>query len=779
MSGTVSGYELAEKLAAGDMGDVWLARELSSGRRVVVRLIPADLLGEGAAREAFLSEALKVSGLQHPGLVEIFEVGVKSDGRPYLAVEYVQGRTVEEQLDQEERLSEDVALRIADGAAAALEHAWTHAAVGHGHLKPDNIMTTPDGAVKVSDFGLARLVRLATEPGRRSSLSLHGTPHYLSPEQVVGGTDVDFRSDVYSLGAILYHILTGVRPFSHCTDAEAAQQQISGFLPDPQELAEGVSTGAAWLVEKMMIKDRSLRHASWADVRADLAAVRAGGNPGGAIPGAGWSTVRRSAARQMRMVPPTEAPVFGPKPDPAAAAAETGRAAKVKVSVPNEFGEKIAAQRERRERRARTRSWIALGAGVGLIAILVVILKTVILPWMDRLKEEQRRQLIADLPPRATIIRHGQPERAPEPEPVAIRTPEPFTAEPIRIEDEDVPPAGGDVTGVARRPGTGGTIGPSPSARHHPHFIDGAQKFNAALALYKRYQAERQSNLLAQVEALCEQAVQSFQRYLEAAPQDRAATNFVNQCYGLIRYARQTALMDGAGTADASRTVVPRSAVERTLGASPKLAAADGLHLAPTWNVGYRPGPITRDLRAILDARGKPAMDLRPDPSLLLMGQFAYLAPAADVAKAFGQTLPAPSDVTCPAFPDKSFRSYTLDGTFPEGFTRLVIVADSRDRLAALQLINDTPADETRIPKPFFSKKWSVYDVVGGRVKTEETQRIAHRVRTTDGFVIVDSELAAHDPDDRNGVGKSIIRMTLQLPQPVANLVLLRLSQGS
>ncbi|MFJ6987738.1 MULTISPECIES: protein kinase [unclassified Streptomyces] len=212
-------YRLLEPIGRGGMGEVWRARDESLGRQVAVKCLkpPAPHLDPEAARvlrERFRREARVAAGLQHRGVTVVHDFG-ESDGVLFLVMELLDGRDLGRLLDEAEHRPLPVAdvLDIAEQVAAALDYTHRQGVV-HRDLKPANIVRLTDGTVKICDFGIARL---GEDPGAGASrltttgLAL-GTPHYMSPEQI-GGTDVDQRSDLYSLGCVLYEIATGVPPF--------------------------------------------------------------------------------------------------------------------------------------------------------------------------------------------------------------------------------------------------------------------------------------------------------------------------------------------------------------------------------------------------------------------------------------------------------------------------------------------------------------------------------------------------------------------------------------
>src|SRR6266566_3072851 len=218
-SGTRLGvYEVIAPLGAGGMGEVWRARDTRLSREVAIKVLPADVSSDPSRLKRFEKEARSASALNHPNIVTIYEIG-SSDSISYIAMERVDGKTLREllfggALPIKKLLP--IAVQIADGLAKAHE-----AGIVHRDLKPENVMVTKDGLVKILDFGLAKLTssmsgsdegsHLPTETGTSPGMIL-GTVGYMSPEQAAG-QPLDFRSDQFSFGSILYEMAAGKRAF--------------------------------------------------------------------------------------------------------------------------------------------------------------------------------------------------------------------------------------------------------------------------------------------------------------------------------------------------------------------------------------------------------------------------------------------------------------------------------------------------------------------------------------------------------------------------------------
>jgi serine/threonine-protein kinase len=329
-------YRVERRLARGGMATVYEAMDLRLDRTVALKIMHPGLAEDAAFVSRFVREAKSAARLSDPHVVAVYDQGEDGD-LVYLVMEYVSGRTVRDVLREYGRLTAEQALTIVDPVLQALDAAH-HAGFVHRDVKPENVLLTDDGRVKVADFGLARAISAATSTAATQGL-LIGTVAYLSPEQVERGI-ADARSDVYGAGILLYEMVTGSVPFAGETPLAVAYQHVNAAVPAPSSVRPGVPAALDTIVGRATARDADERYPSAA---AFLAAVR-------------------EAKRGMPVPRP-----FGVTEDQAAtlvvpmatAAGVAGSAVTAPVATGN-AGSKVKPRRRRR------RGWI------GLLAVLLV-----------------------------------------------------------------------------------------------------------------------------------------------------------------------------------------------------------------------------------------------------------------------------------------------------------------------------------------------------------------------------------------------------------------------
>jgi serine/threonine-protein kinase len=276
------GYQLLGKLGKGAMATVYKARQVSLDRIVAVKVLPKKLSENAEFVDRFYKEGKAAARLSHNNIVQAIDVGSSPDGFHYFVMEYVEGQTLYDIMQpppvgEDRHFTEAEALDICIQMAEALAHAHRRGLI-HRDVKPKNIILTPQGVAKLTDLGLARATddKLAAESEAGKA---YGTPYYISPEQIRGDVDIDFRADIYSLGATLYHLVTGRPPFEGETPSAVMHKHLRQPLVPPDHLNTNLSSGIGEIVEVAMAKDRAERYGSTEDLLEDLKAVRAGQPP--------------------------------------------------------------------------------------------------------------------------------------------------------------------------------------------------------------------------------------------------------------------------------------------------------------------------------------------------------------------------------------------------------------------------------------------------------------------------------------------------------------------
>jgi eukaryotic-like serine/threonine-protein kinase len=274
-------YELARLVGRGGHGSVWAARHLGTGQEIALKILqPPEDVDRHFSIKRFFLEARVTSGLLHPNTVRVFDFGQDDSGLVYIAMELLSGRSLSEELKERKAkaraMSESEAIVIADAVLRSLAEA--HAAgLVHRDLKPDNIFLHEAGGdriVKVLDFGIVKLG--GAHPTLSTPTSTPGTPAFMSPEQALSG-DVDARSDLYSVGAMLYQLVANELPFLGASDAQTLYMHAYEKLPDLSRTAKTqVSTGFVAVVSRAMAKERAARFQSAREMREALAAVARG-----------------------------------------------------------------------------------------------------------------------------------------------------------------------------------------------------------------------------------------------------------------------------------------------------------------------------------------------------------------------------------------------------------------------------------------------------------------------------------------------------------------------
>jgi eukaryotic-like serine/threonine-protein kinase len=262
----IPNYEIQGKLGTGGTADVFRALEKRTGRVLALKVLKEECTRNKATLQAFVTEARLLEKLKHPGLVECY--GVARTGETYFSkLECIEGSTLLEMLDLGQPFSEDAALRAVLAAAEVLAYLAGQEVI-HRDVKPGNLMLAHDGRIKLIDLGFAG----TPDAVRNRQDQAVGTVAYLSPEQAKGGAAADPRSDVYSLGVTLFHLVVGRLPFESSDDQEILRMQVMQSLSSPELKSRGLSPHLHYFIEKMMAKEADLRYQSWDELLADIRA---------------------------------------------------------------------------------------------------------------------------------------------------------------------------------------------------------------------------------------------------------------------------------------------------------------------------------------------------------------------------------------------------------------------------------------------------------------------------------------------------------------------------
>jgi serine/threonine-protein kinase len=367
-------YDLLRKLGEGGMGAVYQARDSRNSRTVALKVLPRSRAGSGdkVFLRRFEAEARAAFELDHPNIVRGFDYGY-ADGYHFLVMEYVEGQDVYQILNAKGRFNESEALHILEQIASALDHIHEEQLV-HRDIKPENILITTEGVAKLTDMGLA-LDR--EEWGRRritqAGMAM-GTPYYLAPEQIQGESEADIRSDIYSLGATVYEMVTGRPPFEGETATVVMVKHLNEQVPSPHDIDKDISVGFCHILEKTMAKKPENRYQEPAELLEDIALVKQGKEPKSARPEHDQSSIARSQREQRVHVPGQTGSTSSAK----RAAVEPDK----KGSDPTRPEIRAAATRRAEKARARAAAasmggirWVILaGVVVGILTALLIIL---------------------------------------------------------------------------------------------------------------------------------------------------------------------------------------------------------------------------------------------------------------------------------------------------------------------------------------------------------------------------------------------------------------------
>src|SRR6185503_9233155 len=306
-------YQIVNLIGEGGMGEVYLATDTILGRRVALKVLPAFVSKDPERLRRFTQEARAASRLSHPNVCVVHEIGETDDGRPFIAMEYVEGITLRERIrNQAMKLGDvlDIAIQVAEGLIAAHE-----AGIVHRDIKPENIIIRPEGYVKILDFGLAKLTerhKSATTTTMPTLLFnstpgvVIGTAAYMSPEQA-RGVGVDERTDIWGLGVVLYEMASGRAPFTGETPTDVVVAIVERDQPPISQHVEGAPPELERIVKKALRKDRNERYQIVKEMAIDLRSLRRELEKGSMlersiVPASGASEYARAATGRDRKV---------------------------------------------------------------------------------------------------------------------------------------------------------------------------------------------------------------------------------------------------------------------------------------------------------------------------------------------------------------------------------------------------------------------------------------------------------------------------------------------
>jgi len=265
---------IIKELGEGGMGMVYLAHQISLDRPAALKVLHSQFSEDRLYIGDFIKEARSAARLNHPNIVQAYAVG-EDEGVYYFAMEFVEGSTLKDVLTHGGRIVVERALQIGMEMAKALDFAWTNQRLVHRDIKPDNIILTGAGGVKLADLGLARI---AGDVREESAEELFGTPQYISPEQLLGKPGNN-RSDIYSLGATLYHAVTGQFPFNGDTATDIARAHLMEQLTPPSKAVPSIPKDVSQVIEAMLAKRPQHRYADAAELTQDLERLMRGEKP--------------------------------------------------------------------------------------------------------------------------------------------------------------------------------------------------------------------------------------------------------------------------------------------------------------------------------------------------------------------------------------------------------------------------------------------------------------------------------------------------------------------
>jgi len=734
---------------------------------VAIKILSPTLLADAEERAKFQEEARAAARLSHPAIVSILDFG-DHDGTLFYVMEYVDGTNLADWLATNQRMAHGQVIKVADIIATALDAVWRESSLIHCDIKPGNILLGTDGAVKLTDLGLARIAGSAAT--RESSTCIEGTPTYIAPEQIEG-VEPDCRTDIYSLGLTLYHLLTGSPPFEgRSLDATLDAQQMD-YLPDPCDILPRLPVSYGWLLAKMTAKNPANRPPSWADVLKDIHQIKSGKSPLPPYPGDDESTV-----------------LLNPRHHPKA------RAHTINLSAATKKAITLSASQEafigKKPKRPSASKSASSGGGClrGLFFLLFLAAVLGAL-WLFAFKDHPKR-----ITQFQSIFTGKTPPRAAEvPAPLVGEPGQPAKRTPNKT--TDTAPSSKEEEGVAAElfpeeppplSATANTV--TPGAWNHPGFIQAATLFNKTLKAYQTHlkKPDPEDPALAGLISDAQYAALLFETIRPEAPPDVPITLYANQCYQLVNDARRARMADKAKRSQFA--LAPKSR-HPTLAPYPTPIPDPTDTFAPRhMQFGYAwdtlPAPIDRPETAefifLLSTIAEASPDTRAQKGLYIHNHLEWLMPLQEACKILS-IQPGPRiPIEGAPFPYGGFFMHTLNagrlGSIGPGqppYPTLRLITDSEDQLVAIQLIDENPDPPLQNAPLSFSPVNQIMDFVTGLSLPEKGDvRVVHRTLKGDGTLRIDSE-AGDFTDGPEGV--PLFRSVLLLPQAVADCLLYHL----
>ena len=735
------GYEILRPLGAGGTSTVWLARQVSLDRPVAVKVLAPSLLKDEQARAQFRAEAKTAGKIRHPAIVGVVDAG-EAGGMLYYVMEYVEGTDLANWLAENGPLPKKVVLQIAQILAEALGSVWGEFGLVHGDIKPGNIILEKDGSIRLTDFGLARVVREGLQSAETQGV-IEGTPTYLAPEEIRGEA-ADCRSDIYALGLTLYHLLTGKAPFEGYGLQALLEAQQTDFLPDPCSLVQGLAPSVAWLLAKMAAKQPEQRQADWGAVQEDIALVAGGKRPKPPYPGEDDSTILISARNR-----PTARSSVNPNA----------------IRLTKREGTSM-------ERQAGYQAKSSMGGWIRALVFLVLLCGGLFAAWKFDLVGK---------------IREGM---ANAPRPGSVQAGKPRPAEAARADEGTV--AEGEDEAETTISDTGTLV---EGAWNQPQFVSAATLFNGALS---RYQAAVAAKAKAAAEGAeegageapdwagmirdAETAAGLFETIKPMAPEGVPVRRYANQCYQLAKDCRRamTPLREKAEAQQYARKRRQEAVAPWPL----PDASADPLYAGRYMDFGYAwetlPAPQARqdatDYVMTLSGHVSPSASTRADPKQGIHYRLQWLMPLGKALEslrvketpvrqmATGAVAPY-GGVFFAEVPAGPYGKIQMGpGQEAVVYPTMRLVLDAEDQLIAVELVDPAPSGGLVNANSAFSPNHATADFITGKtVDLDKGEMVAYGIRKAGETLRLDAE--AGFPAE----GRPSYRSVLMLPNGVAN----------